>query len=410
MRILYSHYLADDDHPAARMVQAIAYELVGLGHEVRVHRCLGPRRPDPVGAAVGPDGSQAVQNPVVAAIKGRLWFARTLAENRGLRRGDRAAIAAFRPDVVLAREDAYRTSIVHETLAAHVPLVTYADVPVAYESRTFHSARRWHPPGLVERIERWWIRSSRAVITPASPAGEELGRYGLGIPIHVVPNGVNPERFPELDAPTKRRFREALGIPVDSLVVGYQGSFRNFHGIELLCDLIRSTAGRPGTHWLLVGDGPERFKVMGAVAENPAVTVLGRQPPDRMGELVGVMDVGISTHVFFQGPFYLCPLKILEYASAGCAVIASAQGDIPRMLDGGRVGVLIDRPEPTAWVTALQHLLDEPDRIAALGQSARRWVLQHMTWRNTAEGVAAVLESAIQRPSSEGLVPVTSDS
>ena len=65
---------------------------------------------------------------------------------------------------------------------------------------------------------------------------------------------------------------------------------------------------------------------MKAVAENSSVTVLGRQPPDRMGELVGVMDIGISTHVFVQGPFYLCPLKILEYAAAGCAVVASAGG------------------------------------------------------------------------------------
>ena len=67
------------------------------------------------------------------------------------------------------------------------------------------------------------------------------------------------------------------------------------------------------------------------------------------------------------------------------------------MLDEGRVGVLLDRPEPTVWVAALRQLLDEPDRIAMLGQSARRWVLQHMTWRNTAEKVAAVLESAIER-------------
>ena len=42
VRVLYSHYLIDDDHPAARMVHSIARELEGLGIEVKVHRCLGP--------------------------------------------------------------------------------------------------------------------------------------------------------------------------------------------------------------------------------------------------------------------------------------------------------------------------------------------------------------------------------
>ena len=410
MRILYSHYLADDNHPAARMVQAIARELGGLGHEVRIHRCAGPHRPEPSGAVLGPEGQRIARNPIVATLKKRLWFARTLASNRSLRPRDRAAIAEFRPDVILAREDAYMTSMVHEAARAGVPLVTYADAPVAYEMRTFHSTARWHPPGLVERVERGWLRHSRAVITPTNPGRAELERHSVHVPIHSIPNGVDPDRFPRLDPERKRAGKAALGIPPDALVLGYQGTFRTFHGIDLLCDLIQSTAGWTGTHWLLVGEGPERPKLMSAVAKNPAVTLLGRQPPDRMGELVGLMDIGISTHVFVQGSFYLCPLKILEYAAAGCAVVASAQGDIPLLLDSGRVGVLLDRPEPDAWVAAVRQLVGDPDRVAQLGLAAHRWVLDHMTWRNTAERVAAVLESALRLPDQEQRVPVASDS
>ena len=108
------------------------------------------------------------------------------------------------------------------------------------------------------------------------------------------------------------------------------------------------------------------------------------------------MDVGISTHVFVPGPFYFCPLKILEYASCGCAILASSQGDIPRLLDHGRVGVLLDRPEPESWVQALRDLLADPARVERLGRDARRWVEQNYTWRHTAEGVAEVLKSAIE--------------
>ena len=403
MRILYTHYLNDDNHPAARMVNAIAHELEDLGHTVLVHRCLGANGFDNPHKSIGPDVHNSSRSPLVSALKGRLWFARTLSDNLSSKRSDRLAIASFKPNVILAREDAYRTSIVQEAIKNKVPLVTYADAPVAYESRTFHSGKRWHPPGIVEYIEQWWIRSSKAVITPSHPSALELGKYKVPVPIHVIPNGVNPRSFPILDAEDKRRYRSDLGIPSNKTIIGFQGSFRNFHGIDLLCELIRSTAHRTDMHWVLVGDGPERYKIMEILIDNPAVTVLGQQSPDRMGSLVGIMDIGISTHVFTEGSFYLCPLKILEYASAGCAVIASAQGDIPGMLDNGRIGILVDSPDSSAWGKALNDLLNDQRRISMLGQSASQWVNANRTWRKTAEQILDVLNVITGHSPSHGV-------
>ena len=80
------------------MVHSIAGELAGLGHAVRVHRCLGPAQPLKGGAAAS-DGEWPKRGE---AIRNRLWFARTMARNRKLRVGDRKAIREFGPDVVLA--------------------------------------------------------------------------------------------------------------------------------------------------------------------------------------------------------------------------------------------------------------------------------------------------------------------
>ncbi len=393
MRVLYSHYLIDDDHPAARMVQSIARELQGLGMEVRVHRCLGPAASK--GVAGGGQPATAATGGLARRVKDRLWFARTLARNRGLARTDAAAISQFRPDVILAREDAYRTSMVGAAKATGVPLVTYADAPVAYEVRTFYNKPRWHPPRVLEAVEKRWLKQSRAVITPTHAGAGVLAAYGLDVPIHAISNGVDPAQFPALTSEAKQQRRRELGLPAVGLVVGYQGSFRNFHGIDLLCELVRATAGQNGIHWLLVGDGPERHKLLEAAAGNRAVTLVGRQPSERMGDFVSVMDVGISTHVFVPGPFYFCPLKILEYAAAGCAVIASAQGDVPRLLDNGRVGILLDGPEPERWIQALRVLATDPAKVRRLGELASKWVEHNFTWRHTAEGVAGVLESVL---------------
>jgi len=393
MRILYCHYLADDDHPAARMVHAVAKELRVLGHTVHVHRCLGTGRLTSIVSRNRTDGRLSLHKSLLASSKGYVWFARTLMENVFTRQYDKNAIQSFCPDVILAREDAYRTAIVSEAMAAKIPLITYSDAPVAYECRIFPIASRWHPPVIVECIERWWLKKSSAVITPSKPSASELGKYKASVPIFVAPNGVNPSMFPQLDDITKQNYRSQLGIPIDKTVIGFQGSFRSFHGIDLLCDLIRSTSHRSDTHWLLVGDGPDKYKVEAMSPVHSSMTILGNQPADTMGRIVGIMDIGVSTHTFLPGSFYLCPLKILEYASAGCAIIASAQGDIPDMLDYGNAGILVEKPEIGEWTTKLNTLLDDYAQRIELGTYARSWVHNTRTWGKTAERISGILDA-----------------
>lgn len=392
MRILYSHFLDDDDHPAVQMVHAISRQLRSIGHEVCVHRSLGE--------ATG--GHREVAKPTrrtpLTAVKDRFWFARALARNRPMMRRDRAAIEAFRPDVVLAREDPYCVSMALAAGAAGVPLVTFADVPVAYETRTFPVGGRWHPPFLVEAIERLWLKRCRAVVTPCRPAADELKKYGLEVPIHVSANGVDPENFPETTPEQREQGRRALGLPEGATIVGFQGSFRRFHGIDLLRDMILATASRPDVHWLLIGDGPERGRLEAAVAGRSRATFIGKQPPGRMGALTAAFDIAVSTHVFVDGSFYFCPLKILEYGAAGCAILASTQGDIPRLLDGGRAGVLVDGPDPAAWIAALVGLLANRRRAEHLGRAAREFVLGHLTWKHSAIRIESILNAALAMP------------
>ena len=61
------------------------------------------------------------------------------------------------------------------------------------------------------------------------------------------------------------------------------------------------------------------------VAEHTTATFMGRQPAERMGELMSLMDVAVVPHHFVPGIFYLSPLKIIESAAAGCAVVAATR-------------------------------------------------------------------------------------
>src|SRR5262245_38524737 len=123
MKILFSHYLVDDDNPPARIVHAVAQELRGLGHEVDVHRSFGPLGPSQPG---GTDRAGAGRRRT-QAIRDRLWFARAVARNVPMYRRDLQAIQRYQPDVIVARQDAYCVSMALAARQSGVPLVTYAD-------------------------------------------------------------------------------------------------------------------------------------------------------------------------------------------------------------------------------------------------------------------------------------------
>jgi glycosyltransferase involved in cell wall biosynthesis len=392
LRILASHYLADPEHAAARAWDEICAAIRALGHQVVVHRSAGPAAHQPP-ATVPSDSTQSGR--ALQGLRNTFWFSRALARNRAMTARDRQALLQHRPDIVLARADAYCYSMPKAARRAGVPLITYADAPVAHETRSFcHRTGRWHPPGLVETIERNTLRQSLAVLTISHPAAQLLASYQVGRPIDVAPNGIDPARFPKLDPAQRAAGRSALGLTAPR-VAGFSGTFQVFHGLDHLLKLIQSLAHRRDTQWLLVGDGPEGPALRAALRERADVVFTGRRPREEVGRLLGLMDVAIAPPPQLEGPYYFCPMRVIEYAASGCAVVAQALGDIPRLLDGRRAGVVLDTADLPQWRDAVDALLDDPDHCAKLGQAARQWIHGHHTWRHTAAAITRTLTSAL---------------
>jgi glycosyltransferase involved in cell wall biosynthesis len=392
MRILFSHYLASDDHPATRMVHAAAAEIAQLGHRVLVHRtqdlAAAPRTTSDLSSDSSP--------PTRGCLRRSLWFLRELERNRRGYQRDRQALLRFRPDVVICRQDAYRFSMPLACARLGIPLVTFADAPVAYETRHFNGERRWHPPGLVERIERWGLQRSREVVAISQPTAKLIRQLGFDGPVTVVPNGVDVQRFGPRSEPLRLALRDRYGITTP-LVAGFLGTFRAFHGLPLLRDVIRQSLNRSDVTWILIGDGPERA-TLETLAGHPRVRLLGARPATEIPDLLATFDVMVVPHQRLVSEFYFCPIKVLEGMASGLACLASQQGDIPTLLDHGRAGVLVPDDRLDNWVDALHGLLDDPRRMRMLGRAARARVEANYTWPQVGYRLESVLQSAGSRP------------
>jgi phosphatidylinositol alpha-1,6-mannosyltransferase len=73
-------------------------------------------------------------------------------------------------------------------------------------------------------------------------------------------------------------------------------------------------------------------------------------------------------------------IALLEAQASGKPVIAGTSGGAPETLQPGQTGELVDGQSPDALADLTIALLDNPERRAAMGHCARRWVLERFDW------------------------------
>jgi starch synthase len=84
----------------------------------------------------------------------------------------------------------------------------------------------------------------------------------------------------------------------------------------------------------------------------------------------------------FAIPSIYEPLGIvnLEAMACGTAVVGSRTGGIPEVVDDGETGLLVPAGEPEPLAAALNTLLSDPARAAAMGQAGRKRAVAEFGW------------------------------
>ena len=145
----------------------------------------------------------------------------------------------------------------------------------------------------------------------------------------------------------------------------------------------------------------ERQQVADAVAELQArrggvVWIEAMLPREQLVPLITAATVFVVPSVYE-------PLGIvnLEAAACGTAVVASAVGGIPEVVDDGRTGLLVpyDPADAAAFERGLAariaELAADPDRAAAMGAAGRERVLAEFGWPAIAQQTVEVYSTVL---------------
>lgn len=293
------------------------------------------------------------------------------------RRADHLFTAGINHAVEEEMPDVVHSHMFASTVAA-ADALQYSDVPLVVHE---HSEAGWRDKNARSIAARAYRRST-AVIAVSNSIRERLLYVDRVSPGKIV---VLRNTLPPLPAC-------ALAGPVstsDGPVVGVVARLQPEKGVDVF---LRAAAqvrrAVPGVSFVVAGDGSRRHELerMAARLAVP-VTFLGFRPDGPA--LVGVLDL-LVVPSFSEGT----PLVVLEAASAGVPIVATAVGGILEQLEAEREALLVRPGDDIELATACRRVLVNPALAARLANAARQRVAHDSRPGRALDAVEGVYDRA----------------
>jgi N-acetyl-alpha-D-glucosaminyl L-malate synthase BshA len=180
--------------------------------------------------------------------------------------------------------------------------------------------------------------------------------------IDVIHNFFSPRK---LSRP-RDEVRRELGVAIDQTLLIHCSNLRPLKRIDLILQAVAKLPRRDSFKLLILAGGS--FAPYRSIVEELGIDdrIIVREMVSDIEEYFQAADVNLiasKTESF-------C-LSILEAMCFGCPSVATRVGGIPEVIEDRVSGVLVDYEDNAAMVRAVEQLMADPDRRAALGEAAR---------------------------------------
>lgn len=209
-------------------------------------------------------------------------------------------------------------------------------------------------------------------------------------PIETIYNFVDErEYFPRNSGNLKEQF----GIQEDEKVLIHVSNFRKIKNLPHIVDAFMKIRTNMKAKLLLVGDGPEKHRVMDQVKGSPYmkdVLFLGKQ--ENLAELYAISDLKLLLSQ--QESF---GLVLLEAMACGVPCIGTNVGGIPEVIEHGVDGYIVELGDTEAVAAYATHLLQDEEQLLRFREAAIRAVSEKFHSSKIVEQYENLYEKVAER-------------
>ena len=336
-----------------QMVAQYERHLTAAGHQVTIFTLGEP--------ASGEDASKVVRSPAMPLGKTGYYFAPRYSRE--------AQFKLREVDVVHC----------HHLLMSLEFANRYSRRPVIFTNHTrydlYLSAYARLPAKVASLVmQNTWRRLSGfadVVIAPSTSAQQLLYKAGVQVPVEVIENGVEIQRF---RSPRRSYRRAEFGIPAAAVVFTYVGRLSREKNMgRLMVEFRQAARLAEDIHLVLVGDGPLQKKLERQIAADgltDRVHFLGQATPEEVPAHLAISDVFASASLS-----EVHPLAVIEALVSGLPVVAIDSPGIGDVVEHDRSGLLVDGSpgslaEAMSWLakdSSVRHRLSAGAKLAGAG-------------------------------------------
>ena len=222
-------------------------------------------------------------------------------------------------------------------------------------------------------ITRFGIEQSDGVTAISKYLRDKtLTDFAITRPIESIPNFVNCDIYMPMD-PAKRAEARGAWAPNGEKLMIHLSNFRPVKRVADCVEIFARVAKEVPAHLLLVGDGPDRSQaemLATSLGIRERVHFLGKQ--ESVSELLPLADL-----MLMPSELESFGLAALEAMACRVPAISTRVGGVPELIEDGVTGCLFPVGDVEAMAGCAIALLQDPQRLDAMGAVARQTAQDH---------------------------------
>ena len=219
----------------------------------------------------------------------------------------------------------------------------------------------------------------------------------LGIPegkVSVISSGIDLSEFSASQSTDRHEFRKRFALPESIVLITFLGRLHALKGLKYLVATAASLKNRNDIHFLIIGDGPERIRLMRQAQGLHNITFLSSLEHSLAIRALHSADIFVLPSIELEGQSEGTPTAVLEAMAAGLPIISTDKGGTKAIIDNKAGLTIVPQKDSLALCHAISKMASDPKLRVSIGRM-NRIMVQCRDWPRIADQVCSVYEKVL---------------